>query len=46
VVHALYEKSGYKYRQYQRSIEFIRENGYAAFLNVADTWKGPYGKPG
>ena len=37
-------KSGYKYKKYKQSIEFIRENGYGAFLRQADNWKGPYGK--
>ena len=46
IIHGLYEKSGYKYRKYQQSMEFIIKNGYAKFMNLADTWKGPYGKLG
>jgi len=44
IIHGLYGKNGYKYRKYQQAIEFIRENGYAKFINIADAWKGPYGK--
>ena len=44
IIHGLYEKSGYKYGKYRQSLEFIRENGYEKFINIADTWKGPYGK--
>jgi hypothetical protein len=27
-------------------MEFIIKNGYAKFMNLADIWKGPYGKLG
>jgi hypothetical protein len=37
-------KKGYKYRKYRESLEFIRNRGYPAFLRLADTWKGPYGR--
>jgi hypothetical protein len=40
----LYMKHGYKYGKYKQSIEFIRENGYPRFLDIANNWKGPYGK--
>ncbi|HWS21379.1 MAG TPA: DUF3795 domain-containing protein [Methanoregula sp.] len=44
IISGLYEKKGYKYGKYKESNEFIRKNGYAAFLKSADTWKGPFGK--
>lgn len=37
-------KQGYKYGKYKQSIEFIRNNGYPKFLDIANGWKGPYGK--
>ena len=43
-IQGLYARSGYKYHKYRQSLIFIRENGYQAFLNIADSWKGPYGK--
>ncbi len=36
--------NGYQYRKLRESCEFIRENGYHAFLEKADLWKGVYGK--
>ncbi len=45
-IHGMYEKNGYKYGKYRQSIEFIRQNGYARFIGIADTWKDPYGKLG
>jgi hypothetical protein len=44
LIHDFYKKSGYKYKKYEQSIEFIRKNGYERFLEKADKWKGPYGK--
>jgi hypothetical protein len=43
-VQGLYDKSGYKYRKYRQSTEFIMGNGYDNFIRIADEWKGPYGK--
>jgi hypothetical protein len=43
-IQSLYMKQGYKYGKYKQSIEFIRDNGYSKFLDIADGWKGPYGK--
>ncbi|MGC9443881.1 MAG: hypothetical protein ACP5E9_02960 [Candidatus Methanospirareceae archaeon] len=37
-------KKGYKYKKYQQALEFIRENGYAKFIEIADNWRGPYGR--
>lgn len=44
LIHGLYSKNGYKYKKYKQSIEFMRANGYNAFIRLADQWKGPYGK--
>ena len=46
VIQDFYSKKGYKYKKYQQSIEFIRENGYPKFISIASAWKGPYGKLG
>ena len=37
-------KKGYKYGKYKQAIEFIRENGYAEFIRIADSWTNAYGK--
>jgi hypothetical protein len=37
-------KNGYKYGKYKQAIEYIKENGYPAFIDIAKCWKGPYGK--
>jgi len=39
-----HQKGSYKYKKYQQSIEFIRQNGYTRFMEIADGWKGPYGR--
>jgi hypothetical protein len=44
ILREFHGKNGYKYRKYQESLEFIRANGYAAFLSIARKWKGPYGR--
>ena len=43
VLREFWGKNGTKYKQYMRQIEFIRENGYDAFLRRADRGKGPRG---
>lgn len=43
-IHTFQDKNGTKYSKYRQTIEFIRENGYYAFLKIADGWTGPYGK--
>ncbi len=35
---------GYKYKKYKEAIEFIKKNGYKKFIELADKWKGAYGK--
>jgi len=44
VLEAFWNKNGWKYKQYKKQIEFIRQNGYEKFLSEADKWKGPHGK--
>ena len=44
VIRGFHDKSGYKYKKYSQSMEFIRKNGYARFIKAADKWNGPYGK--
>jgi hypothetical protein len=43
VLQDFYGKTGYKYRKYNESLEFIRANGYANFQKFAKKWKRPYG---
>lgn len=44
LIHIFYDKSGTKYKKYKQSIDFIRDNGYDNFIEIADHWNGPYGK--
>lgn len=37
-------KEKYNFRKCKQCLEFIRENGYSEFIEVAKNWKGPYGK--
>lgn len=37
-------KNGWKYQQYKKQLEFIRQNGYDAFLKCTETWKRAHGK--
>jgi len=46
VIGNFHDKSGYKYRKYRESMDFIRTYGYAEFIGQADNWTGPYGKLG
>ena len=39
-----FNHKGYKYKKYKETIEFIKNNGYRKFLELADKWKGAYGK--
>jgi hypothetical protein len=38
------DKSGYKYKKYKQSTDYIIKNGYAKFVKLADNWNNPYGK--
>jgi hypothetical protein len=44
IVGDLYGKSGYKYGKYQQALDYIRGNGYEAFLRVANRWTNAYGR--
>jgi hypothetical protein len=44
IVNEFYNKNGDKYRKYNQATEYIRENGYDKFLDIADKWKNAYGK--
>jgi len=44
IIHTFNDKNGTKYRKYKQAIAFIGENGYDAFLKIANGWTGPYGK--
>ena len=44
ILKGFYSKKGYKYKKYRQALEFIRENGYEKFIEIADTWRGPYGR--
>ena len=44
VIRGFYGKNGYKYGKYQQATEYIRQRGYEKFLQLADEWKGAYGK--
>jgi hypothetical protein len=43
-IQGFYQKNGAKYKKYKEALDFIRENGYAAFIKLADGWKMQYGK--
>lgn len=40
---AFYGHEGYKYKKYRQATEYIRANGYEAFLRCAECWRGAYG---
>ena len=44
ILQSFFHKNGYKYRKYKEAIDFIRANGYEAFLRIADRWALQYGK--
>ena len=44
IIGSFHDKSGYKYRKYKQSMEFLRVHGYAEFIRQADNWTGAYGK--
>ena len=46
IIQGFYKKGSYKYERYRQSIEFIINNGYAEFMEIANGWKGPYGSLG
>ena len=44
IINGFYNKNGFKYGKYQEATEYIRKNGYEAFLKIADKWKNAQGK--
>jgi len=44
VLEAFWNKNGWKYKQYKKQLEYIRQNGYDKYLDNADKWKRAYGK--
>jgi len=44
VLQAFLGKNGYKYQKYRQALEFIRKQGYAQFIALADQWNRQYGK--
>jgi len=44
IINEWYNHTGYKYKKYKEAIEFIRKKGYSEFIQLADQWKGAYGK--
>ena len=46
IIQGFYKKGGYKYEKYRQATDYIKNNGYAKFIEVADGWKGPYGRLG
>ena len=43
-IQVIHNHKGYKYRKYKEAIQFIIQNGYKSFLEIANTWKMQYGK--
>ena len=43
IILEFHSKNGFKYKKYEQSIEFIRQNGYAEFLRMASRWDYAYG---
>jgi len=44
ILQGFYGKKSYKYKKYEEATRFIREKGYARFMETADGWKNQYGK--
>jgi hypothetical protein len=44
VLEAFWNKNGWKYKQYKKQLEFIRQNGYEKYLNKANKWERSHGK--
>jgi hypothetical protein len=44
IINAFFSKNGYKYGKYRQAIDYIRQNGYATFIAIADKWTNAYGK--
>ena len=44
IIQTWFNTSGYKYKKYKESIEYIRNFGYDSFLAKTDQWQNQYGK--
>jgi len=44
VLNGFYHKNGYKYGKYKQAINYIEDNGYEAYLEIAGRWKNASGK--
>lgn len=44
ILEGFWGKKGWKYQQYRKQLEFIRQYGYEEFLKCADCWKRANGK--
>ena len=44
ILFGFWSKKGWKYQQYKKQLEYLKQNGYVVFLRNADAWKGPHGK--
>ncbi len=44
VLNGFFGKNGYKYKKYKEALEYIRLNGYEAFMEIADKWINASGK--
>jgi hypothetical protein len=46
-IRAFHERKESKYRRdYHRPVDYIRKNGYSAYLRGARKWRGPFGPLG
>ncbi len=43
IIQGFFKKKSYKYKKYKEALDFIRANGYAKFIRIADGWKLEYG---
>lgn len=44
IIGSWFAKKGYKYKKYKEAINFIKENDYPTFIELANQWKNAYGK--
>ncbi|MEJ2281196.1 MAG: DUF3795 domain-containing protein [Candidatus Bathyarchaeota archaeon] len=44
LLETFWNKKGWKYNQYKKQLEYIKQNGYTKYLDIADTWKKAHGK--
>jgi len=46
ILDAFWSRNGWKYKQYKKQLEFIKQYGYEKYLLSADKWKRATGKLG